>query len=35
MFLFARIILDGLHKTSSMDEIRNELKALPDDLGEA
>jgi hypothetical protein len=35
MFLFARIILDNLEQMSSMQEIRNELRALPVDLNDA
>ncbi len=35
MFLYARIILDNLEQMSSIDEMRNELEALPNDLKEA
>ncbi|KAI1122503.1 hypothetical protein F5Y10DRAFT_72272 [Nemania abortiva] len=35
MFLYARIIVDNLEQMSSIDEIRSELKALPNDLTEA
>jgi hypothetical protein len=35
MFLFARIIMDSVREISSMDEIRGELKALPNDLDDA
>lgn len=34
MFLFARIILDSVDEIS-IDEIRRELKAMPNDLNEA
>ncbi|RSL44831.1 hypothetical protein CEP53_011049 [Fusarium sp. AF-6] len=32
MFLYARIILDNLEQMNSIEEIRSELKALPNDL---
>ena len=35
MFLYARIVLDNLEQMSSIDEIRDELEALPIDLNEA
>ncbi|KAH7150359.1 hypothetical protein B0J13DRAFT_549979 [Dactylonectria estremocensis] len=35
MFLYARIILDNLEQMSSIEEIRRELKALPNDLAGA
>lgn len=35
MFLYARVILDNLEQLSSIDEIRHELKALPNDLSDA
>ncbi|KAH7148334.1 hypothetical protein EDB81DRAFT_792040 [Dactylonectria macrodidyma] len=35
MFLYARIILDNLEQMSSLEEIRRELKALPNDLAGA
>ncbi|KAF4944315.1 hypothetical protein FSARC_14704 [Fusarium sarcochroum] len=35
MFLYARIILDDLEQMSSIEEIRQELRALPNDLTDA
>ncbi|KAF7555032.1 hypothetical protein G7Z17_g2472 [Cylindrodendrum hubeiense] len=35
MFLYARIIMDNLEQMSSIEEIRRELKALPNDLTDA
>ncbi|KAE8391110.1 hypothetical protein BDV23DRAFT_182821 [Aspergillus alliaceus] len=35
MFLFARIILDSVDEIRSIDEIRRELKAMPNDLDDA
>lgn len=35
MFLYARIVLDNLQGIVSLDDIRRELKALPEDLNDA
>jgi len=35
MFLYARIILDNVVNLISLEEIRSELKALPDSLDDA
>ena len=32
MFLYARIILDNLEQMNTIEEIRDELRALPNDL---
>lgn len=35
MFLYARIVLDNLQGIVGLDDIRRELKALPEDLNDA
>lgn len=35
MFLYARIVLDGLENMINIDEIRDELAVLPTDLNDA
>ena len=35
MFMYARIVLDNLRELSSIEEIRQQLKALPTSLDDA
>lgn len=35
MFLYARLVCDGLERLSDLDDIKEEVTNLPDGLGEA